>query len=132
MMQPLVGPIAAWVETHASWAGPLVFLVCFLESLVIVSALVPATVILIAIGGLATAGLLDLFTLIAWGVAGAGLGFWASYEAGRRWSARILAWRWFAARPALLARGHDFFARHSGRGHCAQRNAIISRRLRGD
>ena len=108
---PATAPFASWVEAHARWAGPLVFLICFGESLVIVSALVPATIMLLAIGGLAASGLLDLPTLCAWGVAGSGLGFWASYEMGRRWSARILAWRWLARRPELIARGHRFFAR---------------------
>jgi membrane protein DedA with SNARE-associated domain len=108
---PLTAPFAAWVETHAGWAGPLVFVICFGESLVIVSALVPATILLLAIGTLAASGQLDLATLCLWGIAGAGLGYWASYELGRRWSARILALGWLARRPELVRRGHDFFAR---------------------
>jgi membrane protein DedA with SNARE-associated domain len=108
---PATAPFAVWVEAHARWAGPLVFLICLGESLVVVSALVPATIMLLAIGGVAATGLLDLPTLCAWGVAGSGLGFWVSYEMGRRWSAQILAWRWLAKRPELIARGHRFFAR---------------------
>jgi membrane protein DedA with SNARE-associated domain len=108
---PAAAPFAAWVEAHARWAGPLVFLICFAESLVIVSALVPSTILLLAIGGVATAGRLDLVSLCVWGVAGSGFGFWISYEMGRRWSARILGWRWLASRPELIARGHRFFAR---------------------
>ena len=108
---PLTAPFAAWVETHGAWAGPLVFLICFGESLVIVSALVPATILLLAIGTLAASGKLSLVELSLWGIAGAGLGYWASYEMGRRWSARILALGWLARRPELVARGHAFFAR---------------------
>jgi membrane protein DedA with SNARE-associated domain len=112
LFEPLTGPFAAWVGAHAAWAGPLVFLIAFAESLVIVSALMPATILLLAIGTLAgPGGPLDLAALCAWGIAGAGSGFWVSYELGRRWSARILAIGWLARRPELVARGHDFFAR---------------------
>ena len=104
-------PLTDFVETHAAMAGPIVFVICFLESLAIVSAIVPATVLLIGIGGLATAGLLDLGTLSVWGIAGAGLGFWISYEAGRRYAREIEAMPWLARRPELVARGHRFFER---------------------
>lgn len=107
----LFAPLTAYVETHAAWAGPIVFAVCFLESLAIVSAVVPATVMLIGIGSLATAGLLDLGTLSAWGIAGAGLGFWISYEGGRRYARQIEALPWLARRPELLERGNRFFER---------------------
>ena len=75
------------------------------------SAIVPATVLLVGIGSLATAGVLDLFTLSAWGVVGAGLGFWASYEGGRRYAREIEALPWLARRPDWIARGHGFFER---------------------
>ena len=104
-------PLTGFVETHAAMAGPIVFVICFLESLAIVSAIVPATVLLIGIGGLATAGLLDLGTLSVWGIAGAGLGFWISYEAGRRYAREIEAMPWLARRPELVARGPRFFER---------------------
>ena len=106
-----VAPLTRLVEAHARWAGPVVFAICFLESLAIVSAIVPATVLLVGIGSLATAGVLDLFTLSAWGVVGAGLGFWASYEGGRRYAREIEALPWLARRPDWIARGHGFFER---------------------
>jgi membrane protein DedA with SNARE-associated domain len=107
----LFAPLTGFVETHAAWAGPIVFAICFLESLAIVSAIIPATVMLIGIGGLATAGVLDLGTLAAWGIAGGGLGFWVSYEGGRRYARRIEAIGWLARRPELVARGRGFFER---------------------
>jgi len=107
----LFAPLTGFVETHAAWAGPVVFAICFLESLAIVSAVIPATVMLIGIGGLATAGVLDLGTLAAWGIAGGGLGFWASYEGGRRYARQIEAIGWLARRPELVARGRGFFER---------------------
>lgn len=111
LFQDAVAPFTRFIETHAHWAGPVVFAICFLESLALVSAIVPATVLLIGIGSLATAGVLDLFTLSAWGAIGAGLGFWASYEGGKRYARQIEALPWLARRPELLAKGHGFFER---------------------
>jgi membrane protein DedA with SNARE-associated domain len=111
LFEPLVAPLNGWIDAHRAWAGPVVFAICFLESLALVSALIPATIMLIGIGALVAAGALDFWTLAAWGSAGAGLGFWASYEIGARWSARILAIGPVARRPELVARGHELFAR---------------------
>lgn len=104
-------PVTDFVAAHAEWAGPIVFAISFVESLAIVTAVVPGTVLLFAIGGLAAAGTLDLFTLSLWGTAGAGLGFWVSFEAGRRYARQIEALPWLVRRPELVARGHAFFVR---------------------
>ncbi|MBL8702792.1 MAG: DedA family protein [Alphaproteobacteria bacterium] len=111
LFQDAAAPLTHFVETHAAWAGAIVFAICFLESLALVSAIVPATVMLIGIGSLAAAGLLDLGTLSLWGIAGAGLGFWISFEAGRRYAKEIEALPWLQRRPELVARGHAFFER---------------------
>ncbi len=110
-IEDAAAPFTALIETHAAFAGPIVFAICFLESLAIVSAFVPATLLLIGIGSLAAAGIVDLGALSLWGIAGAGLGYWASYEAGRRWGGQIEALPWLARRPRLLAGGHRLFER---------------------
>jgi len=69
-----VAPLTNFVQAHDEWAGPIVFVICLLESVAIVSAFIPATILLIGIGSLATAGVLDLGELSAWGIVGAGLG----------------------------------------------------------
>lgn len=107
----LIAPLTAFAEAHAEWAGPIVFAVCLAESLLLVALFVPTTLILIALGGLATAGLADMGTLVAWGVAGAGLGYWISYVVGSVWGEEIESMGWLARRPELVARGHRFFAR---------------------
>lgn len=111
MFDDAMEPLTAFVKANAGSAGPIVFLICFAESLAIVTLFVPATVMLFAIGGLATAGLLDLGELSLWGTAGAGLGYWASYAVGRRYGREIEALPWLARRPQLVARGHRFFER---------------------
>lgn len=109
LFKDAAAPLTHFVETHAAWAGVIVFVICFLESLTIVSAIVPATILLIGIGSLAAAGVLDLATLSLWGIVGAGLGFWISYEGGRRYARQIETLPWLVRRPELVARGHAFF-----------------------
>lgn len=110
-IEELAAPFTALIEANAALAGPIVFAICFLESLAIVSAVVPATILLVGIGSLAAAGIVDLGALSLWGIAGGGLGYWASYEAGRRWDDRIEALPWLARRPHLVANAHRLFER---------------------
>ncbi len=114
LFKDAVAPLTDFVQAHAEWAGPIVFVICFLESVSIVSAFIPATILLIGIGSLATAGVLDLGELSAWGIVGSGLGFWISYEGGKRYARQISALPWLVKRPELVARGHEFFTRWGG------------------
>lgn len=111
LFKDAAAPLTRFVEAHAEWAGVIVFVICFLECLTIVSAFMPATVLLIGIGSLAAAGVLDLGTLSLWGIAGAGLGFWVSYEGGKHYARQIEALPWLVKRPELVARGHAIFER---------------------
>lgn len=110
-IEQAAAPFTAFIEANAALAGPIVFAITFLESLAIVSAIVPATLLLIGMGSLAAAGVVDLGVLSLWGIAGGGLGYWASYEAGRRWGDRIEALPWLKRRPHLVAGAHRLFAR---------------------
>jgi membrane protein DedA with SNARE-associated domain len=110
-LQNLFAPILDAIRDHRDWAGPLVFLLTFVESLSIVGVAVPATLLLLAIGSLAAAGLVSLTELCVWGVAGAGLGYWVSYEVGHRYAQRIESIGFLARRPDWITRGHQFFER---------------------
>jgi membrane protein DedA with SNARE-associated domain len=109
-VQDLAAPVTNYVKTHAYAAGPIVFVLCLVKSLAIVTLLVP-TLVLLGVGGLAAAGIVDLATLIVWGFFGAGLGYWISYWAGAYYADRIEAIGWLQRRPELVARGHRFFER---------------------
>jgi len=76
--------IAAFISEHRAWAGPLIGLLAFSESLAIVGLLVPATAIIITFGGLIGAGVIDPLPIYLWAVTGAILGDWLSYLFGRR------------------------------------------------
>lgn len=70
-----------WLQAGAPWAGPALAALALLESLVVVGAVVPATPVLVALGGLMAAGHASALLLV-WAGAGAFLGNWTSYELG--------------------------------------------------
>ncbi|MGE0313726.1 MAG: DedA family protein [Lautropia sp.] len=107
----LFAPIVDLVRAHVEWAGPLVFVLAFVESLAIVGAFVPATLLLLAIGSLAAAGLVSLVALSVWAAAGAGLAYWLSFEIGRRHGDRITSIGFLQRRPTWLSKAHTFFER---------------------
>lgn len=103
--------IIEYVRMHEAWAAPIAFLLAFGESLAFISLLLPATVILVAIGGLLGASGIDFVNVwIAAGIGGA-LGYAISYWIGLYFKDTIhLMWP-FKTRPEMLQRGREFFDR---------------------
>lgn len=110
-MQQHIDLIIRFTQDHAEWAMPIVFALAFAESLVLVSLLVPATVILIGVGVLI--GISELGFVPLWLAAslGAFLGDWVSFWLGRHYHEPISRMWPFAKRPELLTRGHAFFVK---------------------
>jgi membrane protein DedA with SNARE-associated domain len=97
------------VRHHQAWAPAVVFILAFGESLAFVSLLLPATAILLAVGGLI--GVADIaFWPIWWAAAlGAVFGDWFSYWLGCRYSYAIARIWPLSRHPGLLPRGESFF-----------------------
>ncbi len=107
-LQALVG----WVQTHPGWAGALIFLVAFGESLLLVGILLPGAAILFGLGTLVGLGVLDFSTAWLWStlgaIAGDGLSFWI----GHHYHERLLS-MWPVNRfPKLIAQGREFFRKY--------------------
>lgn len=83
-MDGFVDSVARFLVAHRGWAGPVIGLLVFLESLAVVGLLVPATTIVIMTGGFLASGLIDPAPVIFWSVAGAVAGDWVSYAVGYR------------------------------------------------
>jgi membrane protein DedA with SNARE-associated domain len=82
LLESFAAGVVAFVKAHQAWAPFIVAGLCFAESLAVVSFFVPATVILIGIGGLIGSAGLN-FWPIWWGaVIGGILGDWLSYVVG--------------------------------------------------
>lgn len=82
-LDQFVHNVLEFVRAHAAWAPFLVAALTFAESLAVISFVVPATVILVGIGGLVGASGIAFWPVWAGAVAGAVLGDWLSYGVGR-------------------------------------------------
>lgn len=111
-MDDIAADTAAFISEHRAWAGPLIGLLAFGESLAIVGLLIPATAMMIAFGGLIGTGVIDPLPVYLWAVAGAVLGDWVSYAAGRRFGPAIYRRRPLNRHRAVVARARLFFRRY--------------------
>ena len=81
-LDALVADVLAFVKAHQAWAPLIVGFLAFGESLAIISFFLPATIILIAIGGLIGATDIAFWPVWAGAAVGASLGDWVSYWIG--------------------------------------------------
>lgn len=101
-----------FVQTHRTWAAPIVLLLAFGESIAFASLVLPFWGMLVAIGAiLGTSG--DEFFLI-WLAAsiGAALGDWVSYWLGYHFHNEIARMWPLSKRPDLMPRAHQFFEKY--------------------
>lgn len=107
--------IVTWVtetvQTHQGWAIPLVFLLAFGESLAFLSLLLPATVILLALGVLIGESGIAFWPICIAAALGAFFGDWVSYWVGYHYKERAGQLWPLSKHPQLLVRGHAFFDR---------------------
>src|SRR5438552_11547410 len=75
-------PVIEFVKVHQVWAAPIVFALCFAESLAFISLLIPAWAALVGIGTLIGASELNFWPIWIAGSIGAALGDWLSYWVG--------------------------------------------------
>jgi membrane protein DedA with SNARE-associated domain len=110
-MEELIGRVTGFIAAHGMWAGPLMGLLTFGESLAIVGLFIPATTLMIAVGGLIGAGTLAPIPIILWSIAGALAGDWLSYAIGRRIGPSVYR-RWpLNCHRLMVARTRLFFRR---------------------
>src|SRR5437868_1367721 len=113
-MDELVRQILDFIQQHQGWAGPILFVTAFGESLAIVNIFLPGTAILIAAGALIPLGAVDPLTAIVWSVPGAVLGDSLSYWIGRRFAPYLPRIWPFTRHPDMLPRGETFFRKYGG------------------
>ena len=111
MIRDFTDTMLALIRHHQAWTPAVVFVLAFGESLALVSLLLPATVVLLAVGGLIGVAELPFWPIWTAAAAGAVLGdalsYWLAYHfqeaIGRVWP--------LSRHPDLLPRGHAFFQR---------------------
>jgi membrane protein DedA with SNARE-associated domain len=115
-LEQLTLTIVEFVRTHESWAAPIVLLLAFGESLAFLSLLLPATVILLAIGGLIGASGIAFFPVWIAAVTGSVLGYAISYWIGMHYKDSIKTMWPFSKYPDMLPRGQVYFDKYGAFG----------------
>ncbi len=110
-MGALVDTVIELVRSHSAWAAPIVFALAFCESFAFVSLLVPATVILFAIGGMIGLSGIEYGSIWMAAATGAAVGDWLAYDLAVRFKNRIVHVWPLSRHPALVSRGFAFFRR---------------------
>lgn len=111
-MEDLIPRATVFISQYGAWAGPIVGLLAFGESLALIGLLIPATALMIAVGGLMGTGVIDPLPVMLWAMGGAVLGDWISYTLGRRIGpAAYRRWPLNRNRP-MVARARLFFRRY--------------------
>lgn len=97
-----------FVKIHQAWAAPVVFGLCFAESLAFISLLVPAWAALVGIGTLISAGGLNFWPIWIAGAFGAALGDWLSFWVGVKLERRVYDIWPLSKHPELIPKGENF------------------------
>jgi membrane protein DedA with SNARE-associated domain len=113
--------IMNWITANPAWSGVAIFLIAFLESLVILGIFLPGILILFGVGALVGLGVADLATAWIGGSLGAFCGDFLSFWVGHRYRNHLKAFWPFSRYPGLLQRGTEFFRRHGAKGVVAGR-----------
>jgi membrane protein DedA with SNARE-associated domain len=111
-MNAFLQTVSTFVAEHHAWAGVVLGVVTFLESLVLVGAFVPATALMLLAGGLIASGALDPVVVLLWCASGAVAGDAVSYALGRHLGARTLRRPAFRAHRRTIARTRLFSRRY--------------------
>jgi membrane protein DedA with SNARE-associated domain len=103
-----VQQLTDFVKNHEAWAAPVVFVLCFAESLAFISLLIPAWAALVAIGALISVGGLSFWPVLVAGAIGAALGDWLSYWVGLKLEDRVYHMWPLSQHPDLIPAGENF------------------------
>ena len=112
-LKGLVQATMKFVQEHRSWAGPIVFILAFGESLAFVSLILPFWGLLVALGVLISGnfGSLEFWLILTSAAVGAALGDWLSYWLGLHYHEQISRMWPLSKYPELLPKGRKFFDR---------------------
>jgi membrane protein DedA with SNARE-associated domain len=103
-----VQQLIEFLKQHEAWAAPVVFVLCFAESLAFISLLIPAWAALVAIGALISVGGLTFWPVLIAGSIGAALGDWLSYWVGLKLEDRVYHMWPLSQHPDLIPAGEHF------------------------
>jgi membrane protein DedA with SNARE-associated domain len=110
-----VNDILDFIEAHKAWAGPLLGVTAFGESLFLVGAFMPATGLMVATGALIEAGTLDAGSVVFYLVLGSVIGDAVTYWLGRAVGPSLVHRPWFNRHRKGVAWARLFFRKYGFR-----------------
>lgn len=111
MFDQFVQETTVFIREHEAWTAPIVLILAFCESVAVISLLVPATVILLAVGVLIGSTGITFWPVWAAAAVGAVLGDWLSYAIGLKFRHKVVHIWPLSRFPDLVPRGQAFFMR---------------------
>ncbi len=111
----LIDTVLGWIGAHPGWAGGVVMLIAFFESLALVGLFLPGAVLMFGVGALVGSDTLPLWPTLAWAAVGAIGGDGVSFWLGKHYHQRIRTLWPLRSHPELLAQATNFFYRHGGK-----------------
>lgn len=114
-------PLLNWIGENPGLAGAAVFLIAFVESLVVVGFFLPGILILFGVGALIGLGEASLIPVWVGGTLGAICGDLLSFWIGHRYQNQLRRMWPFSRYPGMLMRGTEFVRRHGTKSIIAGR-----------
>lgn len=99
--------ILEWVQRWPLLTLALLAIACAAESVLVLGALIPTTVVLFAAGALVAFGAFELWTVVAVATLGAMAGDYLNFWLGRRYGERLLESRWAQRNVAAIERSRE-------------------------
>jgi len=106
--------INQWVITNQHHAWWVIFLIAFIESMVILGILVPGLPFMLMLGSLIATGILSPWLVIFWCIAGAIVGDGLSFWIGQRYKYHVLELWPLNKHPEWITQGEVFFEKWGG------------------
>lgn len=107
-MSGVVSTILQWLNENPELAGLATFLISAGESIAVIGTIVPGSVTMTAIGALAGAGVIPLWSTLLWATLGAIVGDGISYWIGHYFKERLRRMWPFKDNPGILEKGEAF------------------------
>ncbi len=115
-MHAIADSILNSIQQHAEWAWLVVFIIAFAESMAIIGLLVPGWALLLGIGTLIGADVLEFFPIVVSAYLGAVIGEYLSFYVGYHYHEPILKWKLIARHQHLIESTREFFEKHGATG----------------
>ncbi len=115
-MQSITDSILQAIQQNAEWAWVIVFVIAFLESMAIIGLFIPGWVLLVGVGTMIGAGVLDFPPIVVSAYLGAVIGEYLSFYLGFHYHQQITQWPIVAKRKHLLKQSQDLFEKYGAYG----------------